>query len=310
MSGIPLVSAIINFFNEERFLREAIESVFSQTHTNWELLLVDDGSNDASSNIARHYSEQHLGRVFYLEHEGHGNRGTSASRNLGIRHAKGDYIAFLDADDVWLPEKLERQLAIMQEQPEASMVYGSLLLWFGWTGESEDIQRDVLQAITVEPDTLVRPPGLFTLFLERKAITPCPSDVILRRDLVTGVDGFVDSFRGLYDDQVFFAKVTLRAPVFVSGECWTKHRQHANSCCAVARKTGEYYSARPHLAYLDWVKKYLRSQGIRNADIDRALKTRLRRYRPPIALRWFRRFRHIAAGVWRVFRPHSALKSE
>src|SRR5215813_9503791 len=221
MMNRPSTSVIVIFLNAEKFIEEAIESVFAQTYANWELLLVDDGSTDKGTEIALRYTEQHPGKVRYLEHKEHQNRGMSASRNLGIRHAKGDYITFLDADDVWLPNKLERQLAIMHEQPEAAMVYGTLLLWFGWTGESEDLQKDVLQAITVEPDTLVRPPNLFTLFLERTAITPCPSDVILRRDVVAAVGGFVDAFERLYEDQVFFAKVTLRAPVFVSGECWT-----------------------------------------------------------------------------------------
>src|SRR4029077_761054 len=121
----PLVSAILIFFNEERFLSEAIESVLAQSYSSWELLLVDDGSTDASTGIARRYSEQHAQRVLYLEHPAHRNRGMSASRNLGIQHANGEYIALLDADDVWLSHKLERQLAILEEQTEAVMVYGA-----------------------------------------------------------------------------------------------------------------------------------------------------------------------------------------
>src|SRR5262245_49211304 len=100
MSNTALVSAIIIFRNEEKFLSEAIESVFRQTYPKWELLLVDDGSTDASTGIALRYSQQYSDRVQYLEHEAHSNRGMSASRNLGIQHAKGDYIAFLDGDDV------------------------------------------------------------------------------------------------------------------------------------------------------------------------------------------------------------------
>src|SRR5919198_1004258 len=105
----PLVSAIIIFLNAERFIQEAIESVFAQTYDAWELLLVDDGSTDGSTAIARRYAEQHPGKVRYLEHNGHQNRGKSASRNLAIRNCTGEYIAFLDADDVWLPRKLEQQ---------------------------------------------------------------------------------------------------------------------------------------------------------------------------------------------------------
>ena len=84
-----LVSAVIIFFNEERFLEEAIESVRAQTYTNWELLLVDDGSTDGSSACARRHAAAEPGRVRYLEHPGRVNLGMSAARNLGIRGGAG-----------------------------------------------------------------------------------------------------------------------------------------------------------------------------------------------------------------------------
>src|SRR5215467_1200932 len=121
MSNKPLVSVIMIFLDAEKFIQEAIESVFAQTYANWELLLVDDGSTDASSEMALRYAEQYPTKVRYLEHEGHQNRGMSASRNRGINNARGEYIAFLDADDVWLPLKLEQQTAILESQPEAAM---------------------------------------------------------------------------------------------------------------------------------------------------------------------------------------------
>src|SRR5918999_1055965 len=113
MSSKPLVSVIMIFLNAEKFIEEAIESVFAQTYDSWELLLVDDGSTDDSTDIALRYAQQNPERVRYLEHDSHLNRGMSASRNLGITHAIGEYIAFLDADDVWLPHKLEQQVAIL-----------------------------------------------------------------------------------------------------------------------------------------------------------------------------------------------------
>src|SRR5215510_12099685 len=162
MSGKPLVSAIIIFLNEEKFLQEAIESVFAQTYDQWELLLVDDGSTDASTAIARRYAEQYPEKVRYLEHVGHQNRGMSAARNLGVRNAKGEYIAFLDADDVWLPLKLEQQVAILNSQPEAAMVYGNTLYWYSWTKNPEDLKRDRIPKLGVPPNTLVKPPELLT----------------------------------------------------------------------------------------------------------------------------------------------------
>src|SRR5216684_3354263 len=103
MMNRPLTSVIMIFLNAEKFIQEAIESVFAQGYDSWELLLVDDGSTDSSTVLALRYAEQYPVKVRYIEHEGHQNRGMSASRNLGIRHAQGEYLAFLDADDVWLP---------------------------------------------------------------------------------------------------------------------------------------------------------------------------------------------------------------
>ncbi|MHC5074529.1 MAG: glycosyltransferase family 2 protein, partial [Planctomycetota bacterium] len=134
MSDKHLVSCIIIFFNAEKFLEEAIESVFAQTYKNWELLLVDDGSTDSSTAIAHNYIEQYPEKIRYLEHEGHQNRGMSATRNLGIYNAKGEYIAFLDADDIWLPYKLEQQIPILVSHAQAGMLYGSSYYWYSWTG--------------------------------------------------------------------------------------------------------------------------------------------------------------------------------
>jgi len=137
-----LVSAIIIFFNAEKFIEEAIESVLAQSYDNWELLLVDDGSEDNSTMIARRYEKKYQPKVRCFEHDGHSNQGMSASRNLGLSHARGEYIAFLDADDVWMPHKLEQQAAILNSRPEAAMVYGRTLIWYSWSGEPEDEYRD------------------------------------------------------------------------------------------------------------------------------------------------------------------------
>ncbi len=283
MGDKPLVSVIIIFLNAERFIDEAIESVFGQTYKNWELSLVDDGSGDSSSEIALRYAEQCPERVRYLKHADHQNRGTSASRNLGIRHSTGEYVAFLDADDVWLPHKLERQVAILNAHPEAAMVYGSPQLWHGWTKNPQDIQYDSLQDIGVRPNILVQPPTLLALFLAKKAITPAPSDVLLRHQIVKQVGGFEDSFRGLYEDQVLFAKICLKAPVFVSDECWDRHRQHRDSVCSVGRTTGEYYSGYPRL--LTWTEAYLSEQGFRRTQVWKVLQRALLPYRHPILYR-------------------------
>src|ERR1051325_3716022 len=118
MTSRPLVSVVVIFRDAQRFLDEAIQSIWSQTYDNWELLLVDDGSVDGSTTQAYRWVQRRPERLHYLEHPGHANRGMSASRNLGIYHACGDYVAFVDADDVWLPPKLERQVSLLESWPE------------------------------------------------------------------------------------------------------------------------------------------------------------------------------------------------
>src|SRR5947208_2727549 len=130
LPGAPLVTCIIIFLNEAHFLGEAIESVVSQSYPHWELLLVDDGSSDDSTSLAQDYTTRYPEQIRYLEHPGHTNRGMSASRNLGIHHARGEYLAFLDADDVWLPAKLVRRIELMEKLPEVGLLYGPTLFWY------------------------------------------------------------------------------------------------------------------------------------------------------------------------------------
>ena len=157
-SAPPVVSAITIFYNGARFLGDAIESVIAQTYSSWELLLVDDGSTDGASEIARGYAERHPDRIRYLEHRGHRNRGMSASRNLGLRETRGELVALLDSDDLWLPDKLATQVAILDAHPEAQMTVGATRVWYGWTGDPADAARDARRAILAAPmGSIARP---------------------------------------------------------------------------------------------------------------------------------------------------------
>jgi glycosyltransferase involved in cell wall biosynthesis len=269
----PLVSGIVIFLNEERFIREAIESVFAQTYGNWELLLVDDGSTDGSTQIALQCAKQYPTKVRYLEHPGHQNRGMSVSRNLGISHAEGQYIAFLDADDVWLPHKLQQQIVILGSQPEAAMLYGNTLYWHSWTGNPEDSQCDWLPELRVQANTLIKPPRLLTLLYPLgNGRTPSSSNLLLRREAVGRTGGFEESFKGIYEDQAFLAKVCLNESVFVASESeyWDKYRQHPDSCFATVTAAGQRLSAR--LKYLNWLEEYLSEQGFKDPEVWKLLR--------------------------------------
>lgn len=108
------VSVIIPVYNAEKFLKRAIDSIVAQTWDNWELLLADDCSTDGSRDIMRNCSDSRI-RCFFSEK----NAGPAHARNLALSHAKGQYIAFLDADDFWVPDKMERQIAFMRENKYA-----------------------------------------------------------------------------------------------------------------------------------------------------------------------------------------------
>jgi glycosyltransferase involved in cell wall biosynthesis len=283
MAGHSTVSVIIIFLNGEQFIREAIDSVFDQSYTDWELPLVDDGSTDTSTHIALDYAGRFPEKVRYLQHDNHENRGMSATRNLGINAASGRFIAFLDADDVWLPEKLERQVEIMRMQPRAAMVYGLTSYWYSWTGRTEDLQKDFIPPLGIAPDTLVAPPTLLTLLLKSEAPTPCPSDILLRRELLDCTGLFEESFRGIYqlfEDQAFLSKEYVNASVFVAGQPWFKYRQHPGSCDSIVSGAGKKHTA--GLFFFDWLEKYLVARDIKDLEIWRALKSKRLRYRHPV----------------------------
>jgi hypothetical protein len=244
MSTDPVVSVIIPFLNAESFIHEAIESVFAQTYDNWELLLVDDGSSDQSSEIARRYINRSPIRVRYLEHENHTNRGISASRNLGISRARGEFVAFLDADDLWLPGKLERQMALMTKNSDVGLVFNRAFIW------KDGIKTP--QRMPLLPGRLPRGAWLITL-LGRDGTDAFPSSVMVRRDAAVKVGGFGGS--NLYEDQTTWMKFSLNSTVYYDEECVTLYRVHPASCCASA-------TAHQHLleqvSFYGWVVEYLK----------------------------------------------------
>lgn len=251
------VTVVTIFLDEERFLGEAIESVRSQTYEDWELLLVDDGSRDRSVEIAKAAAAADPSRVRYLRHPRGGNRGMSASRNLGVSQARGELIAFLDGDDVWLPGKLSEQVDVFDSEPGAGMVYGRVLIWHSW--QRDAALEDYTYPLGVEPDRLYDPPALFPVLVRNRAQTPTTLAAMVRRSLVERLGGFEEHFHGMFEDQAFFAKVHLNAATWVDGRIWARYRQHEDSCSARAERAGTELVARR--AFLDWLGRYLRAAG-------------------------------------------------
>jgi glycosyltransferase involved in cell wall biosynthesis len=118
----PLVSVIIPTYNCAPYLSEAIDSVLLQAGVNMEIIVVDDGSTDNTKEVVEKYGD----RITYISQVP--GRGASAARNLGIQHASGEWIAFQDADDIWFPEKLAKQLDAIQSYPHARLVFADTLV--------------------------------------------------------------------------------------------------------------------------------------------------------------------------------------
>jgi glycosyltransferase involved in cell wall biosynthesis len=275
----PLVSVITIFLDAKVFFAQAVESVLAQTYPQWELLLVDDGSTDGSSELARQYAAARPDRVRYLQHTGHGRRGMSASRNAGVRQARGTLVAFLDADDIWLPDKLEVQVALLEAHPTAAMVAGQTRIWYSWAG-GDEASKDALRRVSEPPDVLYPPPRLLRQYLTDRALTPATCGVLIRRDAVDRVGGFEERFTGLYEDQAFFLKTYLTLPIYLTSTCTDWYRQHPHSHSAEALRTGRYSVHQPSAALVGlflWLTRYFVAERVTDRALWRDLARKLAR---------------------------------
>lgn len=292
---IPRVSVIMPFYNtRSEFMSEAIESVLSQTFPDWQLLLVDDGSVESSSSVARSYASIHDPAVVYLDHPGHRNRGQSASRNLAVAHARGEYLAFLDADDVWLPHALEEQVELLDAHPEAGMLYGNTLYWHSGNRNPGSREPDYVPDLGIASGTVVDPPRFLPLFLRGRVAVPCPSAVAARRAAVERVGGFVETAPRPNEDQFFFAKMGLHFPVLVSDRCWALYRQHRGS---VSDPVSIAERRENRKTYLNWLEAYTLAQGIQDRSVRLAISRELWNLRHPGPARVIRTGRRLALRI-------------
>jgi glycosyltransferase involved in cell wall biosynthesis len=273
MTRTPRVSVIMPFLDPpEAFFQEAVDSVLSQSFQDWELILVDDGSGRTSGGIARTYAGQDP-RIRLLDHSGRANRGASASRNLGLANARGEYVAFLDADDVWLPDKLERQVPILDLWPDAALTYWNTLYWYSWTGDPADRDRDRVRPLGAPLDRMLHPPELLERYLTGRAAIPCMCSLLARRSAIEAVGGFEESFTHLFTDQSFYAKMILAHLVVVTAGWKEKYRRHADSSTVTADRTGTVHAA--YCQYIEWLAEYLSHHGWEGTRLSRLVRRRL-----------------------------------
>jgi glycosyltransferase involved in cell wall biosynthesis len=286
MRAAPLISVIMPFLNVEQFIQQAIESVLSQTESDWELLLVDDGSVDGSTDVAHAYAGRHPTKIRYLQHEGHGNFGASASRNLGGHHARGKYIAYLDADDLWFPWKLEEQRRLLETVSGVDMIVGATKYWWSWQDASK---RDTIIEVGAPQDTFFSPGQLLSLLYPLgSGSAPSMNTVIVRSELVRKIGGWVNSFRLAYTDQAFLLKCYIYGSTYVASNCWDMYRQRPDSSSHTALAGDGYRQVR--LEFLRWFEGYLYERGLEDSEAARLLRRAM----------WVHRHQSLARALKRV----------
>jgi len=179
---MPLISVVVPVYNGQRDLNEALDSVFAQTFTDFEVICVDDGSTDSSLAVLAQYQDK-----ITIVHQA--NAGQGSARNNGVRRASGEYVAFIDQDDRWYPCKLEQQAAALRADSKAVLVYSN--------SDRMDAQSRLTQigtTLSERPSALASPLGRL---LEEGLVLP--SSMLVRREAFERVGGFDPQLRGFED---------------------------------------------------------------------------------------------------------------
>lgn len=198
MTGVATtrVSVVIPTYNRAELLGVALDSVYAQTWKEFEVLVVDDGSTDGTEAMLQPYIAERG-----LRHLRQANRGPSAARNRGIEAARGEYVAFLDSDDLWLPIKLSVQMARMAARPEAVMCYSNLLHFNPDNGTlSVRYRRQAVRS------------GDLYLALIYKKLHCAPPTLLVRKAIAERVGGFDEALR-LSEDRDFNIRVARHGPI-------------------------------------------------------------------------------------------------
>ncbi|MDJ0701851.1 MAG: glycosyltransferase [Leptolyngbyaceae cyanobacterium MO_188.B28] len=206
---MPLISVVIPVFNGEATILETIESVLSQTFSDFEIIVINDGSQDSTLKIVSNIADPRL-KVFTYP-----NAGLAASRNRGVKQSQGEYIAFLDADDLWTPDKLGAQLSRLQDNPEVAVVYS----WTDFINEYSDFLRPAAH-FTVSGNVL--PKLLLTNFLDNG------SNPLIRKQALIDVGGLDESLKAA-EDWDLYLRLAVRHPFEVVQSPQILYRVSADS---------------------------------------------------------------------------------
>lgn len=205
---MPKVSVVIPAYNAMTYLPETVESVWRQTFNDFEVLIIDDGSSDQIGEWASLITDP---RLKLISQE---NQGLSGARNTGIAKAQGEYIAFLDADDVWEPTKLEKQVRCLEDNPAVGLAYS-------WTAYIDEKGKSTGRVMTADAEG-----DVWRQIIERNIID-CPS-VVVRRCCFETVGVFDRNLRSI-EDWDMWIRIASRYPFAVIKEPLVNYRHHASN---------------------------------------------------------------------------------
>lgn len=286
----PLISVVMPIFNREQYVSQAIESVLAQTYRNWELILVDDGSTDRSIAIAQQFAERFADRIRWTCHEGGANRGISATRNAGMKLSRGAYIACLDSDDLWVPDKLETQAQIALDHPEVGLIFGATNYWHP---DNPEQSREIPAGGPL--NCVVQPPALFTVMYPiGTGVSPSMNTVLLKKGVIMAAGGWEESFKTSYEDQAMLCRIYLSETTYNSSKICDLYRQHLESVMGTELRGIRYY--RKRYIFLHWLERWLKTERPQLQEelriVQKALNApNLWPYRGPIRYTFWRAYK-------------------
>jgi len=208
--NVPKVSVIMNCYNSEKYLKEAIGSVYTQTYQNWEIIFWDNASTDSSAEITRSYDD----KLKYFR--GEKTVPLYAARNYALKEARGEYIAILDCDDLWLPTKLEEQIPVLEKNEEIGLVYSDAFLFNekGKVKQSFESKEPFRGNIFSEL--------LFCSFINTQT-------VVIRRNTLDGLDYWFDDRLTMVGDLDTYLRISYKWKVDYVDKPLARVRVHKNS---------------------------------------------------------------------------------
>jgi glycosyltransferase involved in cell wall biosynthesis len=270
---MPAVTVIVNLYNGRDTLAETVSSVIAQTFTDWELLVWDDGSTDNSVEVLAQFDDSRL-RYYRCNTQ----LPLGQARQRAIDMANAEWIAFLDQDDLWLPRKLERQLALAGTRPDAALIYGRTVRFY-----PNGRERDYDQAHEYAP--LPEGDAFTTLFTDSCYIAM--SSVMLRRSAIAAIGG-IPAAINIIPDYYLYLAVARRFPAAAVQEVVCRYRMHADSTS--------------HTSEIAVQEEALRLMDMYASDIDGNLLAKCkRRHSTQLALAEIRSRTTFLRGLRRLF---------